>query len=429
MDWFSLLLVVLTLVGLSIVHIIFVARITGKGWKLWQLAVYFIMLCLLQVVSSVLNFLEIISICEEIAALYAVSRWAIGNRPSVSWVSAILAVYVTQLSFGIMNAVEALLLLPSVRGSMLYLLIILATVATFAMSVFCYAFILKFLSLEEESPYIWILLLSGLFFCAAELYIMQSSYTLANLDLYEPGKHVMLLLLQVLGLCALSCNLYAYGRACSELKAKAKLASLSQAAQAQKTYIAEAQMRYGKTQAFRHDIKNHLSVLGNLLNTGQAGEAKDYLEKLEHKAAELSFPYQTGNPIVDVLLGEKMELAGLKGIETEVSVILPKACGIDDFDLCVIFANALDNALAACLAAGDIRKMISVRGERQGDYYMLEFDNTCAAGTAVAAGTGLSNVRAVAEKYHGAMMAESESRRFRLNVLLNLNRNHFNTSE
>ncbi len=426
MDWFSFLLVVFTLTGISITHIVFIARITGKGWKTWQMIVYFIILCLIQKICVVLNFLDFISICGEISALYAMSRWAFANRPSVSWVASILAVYVTQLSFGIMNAVEILLMPPSVRGLLLYFIIILATVVTFMLNVFCYAFIPKFLTLEEESSYIWILLLSGLFFCAAEFYIMQNSYV--DVSFHEPGKHLLLLALQVLGLGALCCTLYAYGRACSELKTKSELASLSQAAQAQKTYIAEAQMRYGKTRAFRHDIKNHLSVLGNLLNTGQIGEAKDYLEKLEHKTGELSFPYQTGNPVVDVLLGEKMDLARLKGIETEVSVLLPRNSGIDDFDLCVIFANALDNALEACSALADARKMITVSAERQGNYYMLEFDNSCAAGTDGVAGIGLSNVKAVTEKYHGAMLTEYENQRFRLNVLLKLEM-HSDTSE
>ena len=45
MDWFSFLLVVFTLTGISITHIVFIARITGKGWKTRQMIVYFIILC------------------------------------------------------------------------------------------------------------------------------------------------------------------------------------------------------------------------------------------------------------------------------------------------------------------------------------------------------------------------------------------------
>ena len=35
-------------------------------------------------------------------------------------------------------------------------------------------------------------------------------------------------------------------------------------------------------------------------------------------------------------------------------------------------------------------------------------------------GTGLSNIRTVAEKYHGAMLVEKTDQRFFLHVLLNI---------
>jgi len=171
--------------------------------------------------------------------------------------------------------------------------------------------------------------------------------------------------------------------------------------------------------AFRHDIKNHLSVLGGLLNGGKLEEGKDYLKKLEAASDALSFPYQTGNPVVDILLGEKLGLARTNGIAAEVSVLLPRSCEIDDFDLCVIFANALDNAVSACQsAAGDRR--IRIAGERQGDFYMLTFENTCSGAPLPPAGTGLSNIKSAAEKYRGAVLAEKEGQRFSLNVLLNI---------
>ena len=127
--------------------------------------------------------------------------------------------------------------------------------------------------------------------------------------------------------------------------------------------------------------------------------------------------YQTGNPVVDILLGEKLGLA--KEIAAEVSLILPKPCGIDDFDLCVLFANALDNAITAC-RADDGARAIRVAGKRQGDFYMLTFENTCAGEPLPPAGTGLSNIQAVAEKYHGAVLTEKNGQRFSLNVLLNI---------
>ena len=121
--------------------------------------------------------------------------------------------------------------------------------------------------------------------------------------------------------------------------------------------------------------------------------------------------------MVDILLGEKLGLA--KEIAAEVSLVLPKPCGIDDFDLCVLFANALDNAIAAC-RANDRAKAIRIGGKRQGDFYMLTFENTCSDKPMPPAGTGLSNIKAVAEKYHGAMMTEKNGQQFYLSVLLNI---------
>ena len=107
-----------------------------------------------------------------------------------------------------------------------------------------------------------------------------------------------------------------------------------------------------------------------------------------------------------------------KEIAAEVSLVLPKPCGIDDFDLCVLFANALDNAITAC-RANDGAKAIRISGKQQGDFYMLTFENTCSDEPVPPAGTGLSNIEAVAGKYHGAVLTEKNGGQFHLSVLLN----------
>lgn len=120
--------------------------------------------------------------------------------------------------------------------------------------------------------------------------------------------------------------------------------------------------------------------------------------------------------MVDILLGEKLGLA--EGVAAEVSLRLPSPCGVDDFDLCVIVANALDNAISAC-RAGEGERSVRVTGRRQGDFYILVVENTCPDGPLPPAGTGFANIRA-AEKYRGAVLAEKKGRRFTLSVLLNI---------
>ena len=430
MDHFGLCLDGLCLLGQCVMHIAFVSRLTGKKQKMWHFVIYFFLLCTIQWFFTTFDFHDVLPIGAELLVLYSVSRFALRNRQSVSWAAAILAVYISQLSFGIVNSVEVMLFPRMIGKPLLYLLVLLAMLTVFVICACCCGAVLKFLSLTEDrqTPYVGLLLFPGLFFFAAELYILQTSYSIlpASISLGEAGKHGALFVMQILGLAALLCTLYAYQHICHGFQTQAALRSLEQATQAQKNYIAEAQRRYEQTKAFRHDIANHLSVLDGLLNSKKLDESKAYLQKLKMASTSLSFPYQTGNPVVDILLSEKLGLA--KEIMAEITLLLPRPCGIDDFDLCVIFANALDNAINACQSAKGT-KLIRIYGERQGDFYMLAFENTCSDEPLPPAGTGLSNIKSVAEKYHGATLTEKVGQRFSLNVLLNISLHPENISE
>ena len=422
MDWFALLLDSLCLiVGHGVMHMVFIGRLTGKKQQPWYFVAYLLLLGAVQLVSIRLSLSGTLSVAVGVLALYAISRFGMGNGQSVSWLAAVLAFYVSQLSFGIINSVEAALFPRFIGSPLLYLLLLAAQILFLVLCAGCYHAVLKLLAWTEDgqTPYIGLLLFPGLFFFAAELYILETAYSFfaPMVSLEEVGKHSTLLLLQVMGLAALLCTLYAYRQLCQGFQAQAELQSLTQAAHEQKVYIAEAQARYEQTKSFRHDIKNHLSVLDGLLKNGKLEEGREYLKKLETVSEALSFPYQTGNPVVDILLGEKLGLA--KEIAAEVSLVLPKPCGIDDFDLCVLFANALDNAIAAC-RANDGAKAIRISGKQQGDFYMLTFENTCSDEPLPPAGTGLSNIKAVAEKYHGALLTEKNGRQYYLSVLLNI---------
>ena len=418
MEPFSLFLDALGLTGQSILHIIFTGRLTGKRPRLWHFPAYLAFLCAIEWTSLP----AIPALVMELLALYGMGRFALQVSHPASCAASLLAVYITQLSFGIVDSAEAILFPAAIGSPLLYPLVILAAAAGLMICACCCAAVLRSVSLSEDSlPQVGILLFPGAFFFAAELYILHTAYSVLPAAPVQEriGTHSALLFLQTLGLAALLCTLHAYRRLCRGLQTQSALQSLTQAAQAQKTYIAEAQLRYEQTRSFRHDIKNHLSVLDGLLRAGKPEESRAYLQKLEASASALSFPYRTGDPAADVLLGEKLGLAEAAGIPSEVSVLLPKPCKVDSLDLCVIFANALDNAIQACRTA-DGPQSIRITGTRQGDFYMLSFENTCASGPLPPAGTGLSNIRSVAEKYHGAMLAEKNGCRFSLNVLLNI---------
>ena len=87
--------------------------------------------------------------------------------------------------------------------------------------------------------------------------------------------------------------------------------------------------------------------------------------------------------------------------------------------ICIVLSNALDNAIQAVKSLdANIEKYIHVSGRIQGDFLMLEIENSFHGKGAFKKGTGLSNVKKVAEKYGGAMSIETQENVFVLRVLL-----------
>ncbi|MCX4325081.1 MAG: GHKL domain-containing protein, partial [Lachnospiraceae bacterium] len=241
MDYFALFLDSLCLiVGHGVMHMVFISRLTGKKQKPWYFVAYLLLLGAVQLVSIRLSLSGTLSVAVGVLALYAISRFGMGNGQSVSWLAAVLAFYISQLSFGIINSVEAALFPRFIGSPLLYLLLIVAQALFFGLCICCYHAVLKLLTWTEDSqpPYIGLLLFPGLFFFAAELYILHTAYSIFApiISLEEVGRHSTLLLLQVMGLAALLCTLYAYRQLCRGFQAQAELQSLTQAAHEQKVY-------------------------------------------------------------------------------------------------------------------------------------------------------------------------------------------------
>lgn len=364
----------------------------------------------------------------SIFLIYWSNRLLLRNRSLISTITAVLAVSISQLSFGVFNSLAALLL-PYLEATSpaVWITGVLSSLFSIILFYCCCRFIACRFPLNKDisHEYLFMLLSPSLLLCVMGYYVINTAYGNVTVIPFpvETGKNLELLLMQILGFLVLFTNLHAYGRLHDSFCVKARLSLLEQETHAQKTYVAEAKNRYEKTIAFRHDFKNHLSVLDGLLKTEKTGQAKAYLEKLNAAADLLSLPVHTGNPVVDILLGSKLEAAAQLGIKADVSLTLPQPCAVDDLDLCIIFSNALDNAVYACsLLSENKQKCIHVSGERQGAFYLLEFENDCLQkdDSESEAGTGILNIKSVAEKYGGAITLELRETRFYLHILLNI---------
>ena len=232
-------------------------------------------------------------------------------------------------------------------------------------------------------------------------------------------SHGQMLSMYFLGLASLFCILFSYKKLQQIFRLSTEISLLEQQEHSLNQYVEEAKTRYDETKSFRHDIRNHIAVVKKLLQNGKLEEAVSYMEDLDDMAEKMSFPCSTDNPVVDILVGNKLGIAKSMGIDVDCSLLLPYPCGIRDIDICIVLSNALDNAIHAVKNPGaGIEKYIRVSGRIQGDFLMMEIQNSFHGKSAFKKGTGLSNVKKVAEKYGGAMSIETQEHVFVLHVLL-----------
>ena len=256
-------------------------------------------------------------------------------------------------------------------------------------------------------------------------YINTFSFDYQYMILEEDGSfeylisYWQLLAMHLLGLLSLFCILFSYKKLQQNFRLSTEISLLEQEEHSLNRYVEEAKARYDETKSFRHDIRNHIAVVKNLLQSGKLEEAVSYMEAMDDIAEKMSFPCSTNNPVVDILVGNKLGIAKSMGIDADCSLLLPYPCDIKDIDICIVLSNALDNAIHAVksLDAG-IEKYIRVFGRIQGDFLMIEVENSFHGKDTFKKGTGLSNVKKVAEKYGGAMSIETQENKFVLHVLL-----------
>lgn len=371
-------------------------------------------------------------------ALYILLFYFMGrvfSGEAVSWrvlFYSIVVLTILYLCNGVVNSLCSIMsAVISVGNLRLMSLVFRAVIFLFSffLVIFCYKFVDNYSFPRETeggkyqllllSPVLLILLVSE--YIGSEL--SGSTVTTESVSILDGVNPCPLFIVQFLGIVSLLGINYACGKLQEGFLLQKRVLLLEQEGRFMRQYVEEAQMRYEKTRSLRHDIRNHITVMEELLQKSASGsgygEAVRYLKDLQELSEELAFPVSTGHPVVDILLGNKLGMAEAAEVETKCTLALPDPCGVSDIDFCIVLSNALDNAIAACGRMGNAaHKFIYVSGTLQGTFLLLEVSNSYCANKEPEYGTGIANIRAVAEKYQGALEIRTEEGVFVLSVLM-----------
>lgn len=175
----------------------------------------------------------------------------------------------------------------------------------------------------------------------------------------------------------------------------------------------------------RHDMKNHLISLSALAENNEWEKLSDYLSKICAAGLIENNTIDTGNSIINALINIKRRIAADKSIKFFCDMNIKQLLAADEYDLCVIFGNILDNAIRAAEDAKD-EQFVSVRTEAVKNYLVINVINSAAdlpdRFDVQNYGTGLMNVRKTVEKGKGIMEIRTNSGCFEISILLPLSR-------
>lgn len=175
---------------------------------------------------------------------------------------------------------------------------------------------------------------------------------------------------------------------------------------------------YEKVRQFRHDFRHHIAAMEGLVYGGEYSELEKYMGQLSQKDKELNRERvrYTGNFMVDSIIFGITRDQKFKEVDFQFDGGLPSNLGVKDIDICGVLANALENAMEACLKGND-RKAVIMKAGCYENMISFQIKNTydssrykaLAGGEFYSSkegdghGYGIQNMERVVKSYNGRM--------------------------
>lgn len=184
---------------------------------------------------------------------------------------------------------------------------------------------------------------------------------------------------------------------------------------------------------FRHDMRHHIVILDSLLKQGDNTGAQQYIQELGVRLNSLTPKDWCTNPSVNAVLTSYIGLAQQDDCDVSADVRLPEKLLYDEMDICIILANALENAINACHGHPKEESVISLKIHLTDNHnFICSLSNSCPQPVAFGEnglpienakpeeghGFGLRSIKSIAEQYGGLMRCQWEEGRFHLRIVL-----------
>ncbi len=180
---------------------------------------------------------------------------------------------------------------------------------------------------------------------------------------------------------------------------------------------------YRNSRSLIHDMKKHYFFIQDCIKHEKYDAILAYLEQSIHSIEDSYNRVNTGNLVIDAFVSNHLSLAEQENISFATDIRLVKEkIRMDDYDLCVILGNLLDNAHQACRDIHDPKpRQIMVQLFTTDHEFVIHIHNTLPGNQPGAKaveksdlvhGFGMKNVESVTLKYLGNYTHYEENERY-----------------
>jgi signal transduction histidine kinase len=184
-------------------------------------------------------------------------------------------------------------------------------------------------------------------------------------------------------------------------------------------------------QILRNDYKHHLASMQKMIKSGYSKEIQDYLETLNGNIDERTVNEYSNSRVINSLIDSFAERCKSASIRFDVKIILPPEGTIDDYELCVILGNLLENAITACLRTPENElRYIEISMKPIDNQYGIKVENSFDGAvkndgktlytTKKDGGLGIKSIISVAKNFGGEYVPVWDDKKFSAYVVLRL---------
>ena len=190
--------------------------------------------------------------------------------------------------------------------------------------------------------------------------------------------------------------------------------------ESQLTHYRDMQVVYERQGRKMHDYKNQIRTMQVLLKEGDTQAAAELAERLTESISVEMSAVNTNHPVVNAVLNQKFHAAKEQGVSMIFRVGDMSGMRLDGEEIVILLSNLLDNAIHECVKVvkAGRKAVIHVKLVQEGGKLIFSVRNPVAEKVQVTEGTGLSNVKAVADKYKGDFAVSCDREKFQAVVML-----------